>query len=139
MRINPYLSFDGRCREAFQFYATTFRGKIAMIMSRGESPIADQVAPEDRDGVMHAQLQIGDQVLMGADAPRGGYTRPSGGCVTINVDSNAEAERLFAALADGATVQMPIAETFWANRFGMLVDRYGTPWMINCPKSGPAG
>lgn len=138
MRINPYLSFDNCCRAAFEFYAKTFHGEIAMIMSRGESPMADQVAPEHRDGVMHAQLQIGDQVLMGADAPPGCYTKPGGGCVTLNVDSNAEAERLFAALSEGGAVQMPIGETFWANRFGMLVDRYGTPWMINCLKTGPA-
>ena len=81
MRINPYLSFRGQCREAFTFYARTFGGSIDMIMTQGESPIADQLPPDSRNAVMHAQMHVGDQVLMGADAPRGGYTRPSGGCV----------------------------------------------------------
>lgn len=137
MHINPYLSFDNCCRAAFEFYAKTFRGEIAMIMSQGESPMAEQLPADSRDAIMHAQLQVGDQVLMGADAPAGCYSKPSGGCVTLNVDNVAEAERLFAELGVGGSVQMPIAETFWAQRFGMVTDRYGTPWMINCLKSCP--
>ncbi len=136
MRINPYLSFDGRCREAFEFYARTFGGSIDMIMTQGESPIADQLPPESRNAVMHAQMHVGDQVLMGGDAPPGS-TKPSGFCVTLNVDDVVEAERLYAALADGGTAVMPIAETFWAQRFGIAHDRYGTPWMINCLKPMP--
>ncbi len=136
MRINPYLSFDGRCREAFEFYARTFGGSIDMIMTQGESPIADQLPPESRNAVMHAQMHVGDQVLMGGDAPPGS-AKPSGFCVTLNVDDVAEAERLYAALADGGTAVMPIAETFWAKRFGIAHDRYGTPWMINCLKPMP--
>lgn len=136
MRINPYLSFHGQCREAFAFYARTFGGSIDMIMTQGESPIADQLPPDSRDAVMHAQMRVGDQVLMGGDAPAGSG-KPSGFCVTLNVDTVAEAERLYAALADGGTPVMPIAETFWARRFGIVHDRYGTPWMINCLKPMP--
>ena len=136
MRINPYLSFRGQCREAFTFYARTFGGSIDMIMTQGESPIADQLPPESRNAVMHAQMRVGDQVLMGGDAPAGSGT-PSGFCVTLNLDTVAEAERLYAALADGGTAVMPIAETFWAQRFGIVHDRYGTPWMINCLKPLP--
>ena len=134
MRINPYLSFKGQCREAFEFYAKTFHGEIAMIMTQGESPMAAELPPENRDAVMHAQLNVGDQVLMGADAVESCGPSQGNGCVTINVDGVDEAERLFAALSAGGTVFMPIAETFWAQRFGIVTDRFGTPWMINCLK-----
>lgn len=135
MRINPYLSFDQQCREAFEFYAKTFHGKIAMIMSQGESPMAAELPAASRDAIMHAELHVGDQVLMGADAAEGCGPARSNGCVTITVDSSGEAERLFAALSEGGSVFMPMAETFWAQRFGMATDRFGTPWMINCLKS----
>jgi len=137
MRINPYLSFKGQCREAFEFYAKTFRGEIAMIMSQSESPMAAELPAESRDAIMHAELHVGDQVLMGADAVDICGTSQGNGCVTITVDSIDEAERLFAALSAGGTVFMPIAETFWAQRFGMASDRFGTPWMINCLKPMP--
>lgn len=137
MRINPYLSFKGQCREAFEFYAKTFRGEIAMIMSQGESPMAAELPAASRDLIMHAELHIGDQVLMGADAVEGCGPSQGNGCVTITVDSIDEAERLFAALSAGGTVFMPMAETFWAQRFGVASDRFGTPWMINCLKPMP--
>ncbi|MBA4284210.1 MAG: VOC family protein [Xanthomonadaceae bacterium] len=136
MRINPYLSFAGNCREAFEFYARVLRGTIVAMMRQGDAPIADQLPPESRDAVMHAQLQIGDQVLMGGDAPPGS-PKPAGICVTLNIDAVDEAERVYAALAEGGTTVMPIAETFWAQRFGIVHDRYGTPWMINCMKPMP--
>jgi PhnB protein len=134
MQLNPYLSFDGNCKAAFQFYAEALRGQIPFSMTYGESPMAAQTPTDHRDRIMHTRLVIDGQVLMGSDAPPERYQPAKGITVTISVDEPAEAERIFAALAQGGTVEMPIGETFWARRFGMLTDRFGTPWMINCEK-----
>jgi PhnB protein len=131
MQSNAYLTFDGRCRAAFEHYAKVLGGEIEVIMTHGESPMAEQTPPELRDKVMHAKLNLRDSVLMGADAPPDRYERPQGFSVAVHVDSAAEAERVFAALAEKGTVQMPLQETFWAIRFGALVDRFGIPWMVN--------
>src|SRR5580704_10153981 len=90
--------------------------------------------PETATRIMHARLQVGDRLLMGGDAPPQFVTKPQGFCVSVQVDDPAEAERIFLGLGDGGVVQMPIAETFWARRFGMLIDKFGTPWMVNCEK-----
>ena len=133
MQFIPYLDFDGQCREAFDFYATAFQGKITMRMTFGESPMAKDMPPEAHGRVMHSQLETANGILMGADGPP--HTHTHAGCVNLNVDSPAEADRVFNALAVGGDVQMPIAETFWAHRFGMLTDRYGKAWMVNCTKT----
>jgi PhnB protein len=101
-------------------------------MTFGGSPMEDRAPAEWRDKIMHARLTVGANVLMGSDAPPDRYEPMKGITVSIGVDDPAEAERIFHALAEGATVQMPIQQTFWAARFGMLTDRFGTPWMINC-------
>jgi PhnB protein len=132
MQITPYLSFDGKCAEAFRFYEQTLRGKIAMTMTYGESPMAAEFPPEARDRVLHIRLDADGAMLLGSDAPPGRASPMQGITVTLDVKEEAEAERLFAAFANGGTVQMPIAQTFWAKRFGMVTDRFGTPWMINC-------
>jgi PhnB protein len=134
MQLSPYLSFNGQCEAAFKFYAQCFGGKIAMKMTYGESPMADQTPPGFRDKIMHTRLLVGDNILMGSDAPPDRYAEAKGITVAIGVEDPAEAERIFHALAEKGTVGMPIQETFWALRFGMLVDRFGTPWMINCEK-----
>jgi len=134
-RITPYLSFDGRCREAFTFYAELLRGSIEMMMTHGESPMADQVPADWRDKIMHARLVIGGMELMGADSPPQYRTPKQGFSVSLGVEPAAEAERVFTALAEGGTVKMPLQPTFWAERFGMVIDRFGTPWMINCEKA----
>ena len=134
MQLNPYLSFNGNCAAAFRFYEKVLGGKIAMSMTYGESPMAAQTSPDFRDKIMHTRLITGDAVLMGSDAPPGRYQQASGITVALGVDTAAEAERIFHALAEKGTVQMPIAETFWAVRFGMLTDQFGIPWMINCEK-----
>lgn len=134
MKINSHLSFNGQCREAFKFYEQSLGANIGFIMTYGESPMGQQTPAEWRDKVMHARLDIGNQTLMGADAPPDRYERPQGFAVAIHTDQPAEAERIFKQLAEGATVQMPLQETFWAQRFGMLVDRFGIPWMLNCEK-----
>jgi PhnB protein len=137
MELNPYLQFDGTCAEAFRFYEQCLGGKVLMMMTAGESPMAAHLPPDRQDMIIHARLAVGDRLLMGSDAMGGSYTAPSGFNVTLMPEQPAEADRLFAALAEGGTISMPLQETFWAVRFGMLVDRFGTPWMINCER--PAG
>jgi PhnB protein len=132
MEISPYLNFDGQCAAAFKLYEKVLGGKIVGLQTHGESPMAEQVPPEWRSKVLHARLEVGKAVLMGSDVPPPHYVKPQGFGVSLSVDKPEEAERIFNALADGATVQMPIQKTFWSVRFGMLVDRFGIPWMVNC-------
>ncbi len=134
MQLNPYLLFDGNCEQAFKFYEQRLDGKIVSIMKHRESPMAGQVSPEWQDKILHARLDVSGQVLMGSDPPPEHYREMSGFSLSLGIDKPADAERIFHALAEGGTVQMPIGETFWAARFGMLVDRFGVPWMINCEK-----
>jgi len=105
------------------------------MMTHEETPIADQVAPEMRKAIIHARLTIGDKVIMGSDSPPDRYDAAKGFSVTVGVEEPAEAERIFAALSKDGTIRMPMEETFWAHRFGMLVDQYGIPWMINCERA----
>jgi PhnB protein len=138
MKLNPYLAFDGRCREAFEFYEKTFAGRITFIQTMGESPMAPSVPAEARDRVMHVSLQIGDQVLQGGDAPLGQYTKPAGFCVAVHFDDVTEGERVFSTLAQNGKAQMPFQPTYWAKGFGMLIDRFGTPWIVNAQETGAA-
>ena len=135
MKLNPYLAFDGQCREAFQFYEQCLGGKIAFMQTIGESPMAAQSPPDTHNRVMHVTLQIGDQVLQGADAPPGQFVKPSGFCVALQFDDAADGERVFNALSPGAKIQMPYQSTFWAKGFGMLIDRFGTPWIVNADQT----
>jgi PhnB protein len=132
MKIAAYLSFDGRCAEAFAFYAKALGGTIPFIQTFGESPMAEQMAPEWRDKVMHATLTVGDQTLYGADPPPVHYAKPQGVSMSITPASPAEGERIFSALAEGGSVTMPFGKQFWSEGFGMLTDRYGIAWMVNC-------
>ena len=136
MELNPYLVFDGKCEAAFKFYQKVLGGEIVAMMPHEGTPAADHVPAEWRNKIMHARLAIGDKLLMGSDAPPDRYEAMKGFSVTLSVSDPAEADRIFQALADKGTIRMPIAETFWATRFGMLVDQFGTPWMINCEKPG---
>jgi PhnB protein len=131
MKLNPYLAFDGRCRDAFTFYERTLGGRISFIQTIGESPMAANTPAEQHHRVMHVTLQIGDQVLQGADAPPGPFTRPAGFCVAMHFEDVPEGERVFNALAENGKVQMPFQPTFWAKGFGMLIDQFGTPWILN--------
>ena len=137
LTVNPYLNFNGDCKEAMELYARVLGGKLD-IQTFGESPMASQVGPSMKDLVIHARLSIGDAVLMASDAPADKYQRPQGTFVSINVDGAADADRIFNALAEGGSVDMPIQETFWATRFGMLVDQFGIPWMVNCEERSAA-
>lgn len=135
MKLNPYLMFNGQCEEAFKFYEQCLGGKITAMMTYGESPessMTEQMSDEWRNKIMHAGLMIDNQELMGSDSPPNYHETPQGFSVTINLEDPENAERIFNALADQGTVRMPFQQTFWAYRFGMLVDRFGIPWMINC-------
>jgi PhnB protein len=135
MQLNPYLFFNGQCEAAFKFYEQCLGGKIEMMMTYGDSPATEQVPAESRNKIMHARLIIGDKVLMGSDAPPPHAEQMKGFSVSLSVDDPADAERIFNALTVNGTVRMPIQKTFWAVLFGMLVDQFGTPWMINCEPS----
>lgn len=135
MKMTPYLGFDGDCREAFEFYAATLGGKVDMILSYGESPMRDELLPAAHDRVMHASLSVDGELLMGGDAPPGQYTKQQGMMVALEIADAGKAGRVFDALADGGQVGMPFEETFWVERFGMVTDRFGTPWAINGGKS----
>jgi PhnB protein len=135
MKLNSHLTFNGQCEAAFKFYERCLGGKIVTILTNGESPIASDVPAERRNQVLHAALSIGNETLMGCDTPPEHYQKPQGFSVALHVKDPEEAERKFQALAENGTVQMPIQETFWSPRFGMVVDRFGIPWMVNCEQA----
>ena len=134
MRLNPHLTFNGQCQAAFEFYKKCLGGEIVMMMRYGDSPLAEITSPEWGKKIIHATFALGEYVLTGADAPPERYQKPQGFSVLLHLGSAAEADRIFKTLAEKGMVQMPLQETFWALRFGMLVDQFGTPWMINCGK-----
>ncbi|HET7300834.1 MAG TPA: VOC family protein [Oleiagrimonas sp.] len=140
MNINPYLFFDGNCREAFEFYARCLGVEVKAMLSMSDGPGSEQVPADKRDLIMHACIAVGDDLLMasdwgcGMDSPP--FEAPRGFSVSLNVDSVAEAERVYTALAEGGRANMPLDKTFFAERFGMLTDRFGVPWMVNCEKDG---
>ena len=134
MQIAPYLNFPGTCAEAFAQYARVFGGTIRQRSTFGESPMKDQVGVDWQNKIMHVQLAIGDRIIMGSDAPPQYQEQKKGFSVNISVDDPAEADRIFKGLSEKGAVRMPIQETFWAQRFGMLTDQFGIPWMVNCEK-----
>lgn len=131
MQSNTYLFFDGECEAAFKFYEQCLGGKIDEMMTYGDAPMSEEIPSEQRDRIMHANLTVGGMVLMGSDTPPDGFQKPQGFSVNLQFDDLVEAERIFQKLAENGTVKMPFQETFWSTRFGMLVDRFGTPWMID--------
>ncbi|MGZ5118529.1 MAG: VOC family protein [Burkholderiales bacterium] len=135
MQINPYLLFNGQCEAAFKLYERVLGGKIDAMMTHAGTPAEAHVPPEWRNKIIHARLVVGDEVLMGSDAPPDRFQKPQGFSVSIQINKPADAERIFKALAENGTVQMPFEQTFWAFRFGMCVDRFGIPWMVNCEKA----
>ena len=132
MRLNPYLTFNGQCEAAFKFYERCLGGKVEAMIIHAGTPAEEHVPSEWRKKILHARLIVGDDVLMGSDAPPDRYEEPKGFSVSLQIKDPAEAERIFHALAENGTVRMPIQKTFWAIRFGMLVDQFGIPWMVNC-------
>ncbi len=135
MKLNPYLNFNGDCATAFRFYEKHLGGQIVAMMPYAGSPMEKEMPEEFHDKIMHARLMLGDQALMGSDEICGDYTAPHGFHIALNPTDPVEAERVFTALAENGTVRMPLQETFWAVRFGMLTDQFGIPWMMNCEKA----
>jgi PhnB protein len=136
MDLNIYLTFDGRCAEAFDEYARILGGEVRFRQTYGETPMAEHVPPEQHRRVMHSELALGGNVVMGSDAPPEWYTTPGGFSVSLHFDDLGEGRRVFDALAEGGTVKMSLQATFWAEGFGMLIDRFGTPWIVNCGHAG---
>ena len=135
MQLSPYLLFNGQCEAAFKFYEKCLGGKVEAIATFAQSPMAQQVPAEWGSKVMHARMNIGGMILLGSDSPLGEYRQPQGFSVSLSVKDPAETERIFHELEQNGTVQMPIQKTFWSARFGMLVDQFGIPWMVNCEQA----
>ena len=134
MHIEPRISlvFNGECDEAFTLYQQCLGGAVTFRLAWGDSPMANQAPAEWRDKILHATLKVGDAALSGGDVLPGGYLRPQGFQIQLNLADTAAAERIFAQLAEGGQVTVPLQQTFWAQRFGAVVDRFGIPWAINC-------
>jgi PhnB protein len=135
MRINPYLHFDGDCAEAMHFYAELLGGEIDMMMPFRGAPMPEQMPADWEDKIMHAQIKAPDGLtIMGTDAPPAYFKTPQGFSVSLTVNDPAEAERIYKALADRAqAISMELQKTFFAEKFAMLTDRFGIPWIVNCP------
>lgn len=138
MQLLPYLNFDGRCREAFEFYRAALDGDRLDVMTYGDSPMAAEMPDASHSLVMHACLQGGGTMLMGSDNTEPQPRETGVDSVNLIVDTPEQAERMWAGLSDGAEVRMPLQPTFWSPRFGMLVDRFGKAWMINRLPDDPA-
>ena len=135
LQISPYLSFNGQCEAAFKLYEQCLGGQLGGIFRYAGSPMADQVPADWQDKVMHGSVTLGNQVLMGGDVAPDRYEQPKGFSLSLQINNTTDAERIFHELAENGKVVMPFEKTFWAARFGMLVDRFGIPWLINCDGS----
>jgi PhnB protein len=136
MNVQPYLSFEGRAQEAIDFYKSALGAKVDAIMHFKDAPPEMNTSPESKDKVMHSAFHIGDTQIMATDGQCSGKATFSGITLTLNATSNGEAEKLFNALAQGGKVNMPMSETFFAHRFGMVADKFGVGWMVLNPKAG---
>jgi len=133
MKASTVLSFKGDCEAAFKFYEQHLGGQPGPIFRYAGSPMADSVPPDWRDKIMHGSIVVGDHLLMGGDVvDEGQYEAPKGFSLSLQISDTAEAERIYNALVPNGTVLMPLEKTFWAVRFGSVVDRFGIPWLINC-------
>ena len=142
MTLNPHISllFNGQCEAAFRFYERCLGGKIVSIFTWGKSPMAGDAPPGWAEKVMYGSLTIDETLISGSDVPPPHYEQPRGFEIMIEPEDPRDAERIFHALAENGTVAMPIQETFWSVRFGVLVDQFGIRWSVNCEKSPePAG
>lgn len=133
MQLHTYLNFGGNCEQAFRFYEAHLGGTITMLMRHGEAPNAGNVAPEWKDAVLHARITLGGTELLGADVPPDRFQPMRSAYLTLTVHTIDEAERLYALLSDGGQIFMKMESTFFASRFAMLRDRFGTSWMLLGP------
>jgi PhnB protein len=136
MQVNPYLFYNGNCEEALNYYQKALGAQIEAKMPYGDGPAEMPIPADWKTKIMHARITIDGEVLMASDATPGDYKAPQGFSVALAVEDPAEAERRFKALAEGGTVRMPFGQTFFSNGFGMCVDKFGIPWMVNSPKEG---
>jgi PhnB protein len=136
MKLTIYVNFAGMCAEAFRYYEQHLGGKVVFMMKHGESPEPGRLGPDWQDAVLHARIDIGATELMGADIPKAEPMRSA--YLSLGVDSDGEAERVFKALAEGGRVLMPLEETFFASRFGQVQDRFGMNWMVLHERPAPA-
>ena len=135
MHLIPYLQFDGQCEAAFKLYEACLGGKITFMMRYAEAPPSDKAQPAGwGDKVYHITLVADDYMLQGADLPPGSYQTPQGFSLSLELQDATKGERIFNELAQNGIVKMQLQETFWAQRFGVLVDRFGIPWLINVGK-----
>jgi PhnB protein len=136
VKLNPHLTFNGQCETAFRFYEKCLGGSIVTLLSYGDSPLSDKVPDEWRGKILHATLAFGETRLTGVDLLPKDFETPKGFYVLLNLSDPLEADRIFQALSEKGTVRMSIQKTFWAPRFGVLVDPFGIPWQINCERAG---
>jgi PhnB protein len=134
VQLQTYLNYGGNCEEAFKFYEKHLGGKITMLMRHGEQPDARNVPPEWSRAVLHARVAIGGTELLGADIPPDRFQPMRSAYLSLTLDSDEEADRVFALLSEGGQIFMPMQETFFASRFAMLRDTFGTSWMLLHPK-----
>jgi len=130
MKLDVYLNYGGNCEQAFRFYEQHLGGKITMMMRHGEQPNAGNVPANWRNAVLHARIEFGKTVLMGADMPPDRFQPMRSAYLTLTADSAEQAELLYALLTDGGQIFMKMEETFFASRFAMLRDKFGTSWML---------
>ena len=130
MQVQPYLFFDGRTEEAIEFYRGALGAEVTFLMRFNECPEPSSIPPGAADKVMHASLRIGDTTVMASDGNCQGRANFQGISLSLTASDEAEAERLFNALADGGQIQVPLAKTFFSPRFGVVADRFGVPWMV---------
>jgi PhnB protein len=135
MQMNPYLSFNGQCEAAIKFYVQCHGGQLGAIFRYAGTPFADQVPADWQDKVMHGSVTVGEQLLAGADVATERYEAPKGFSLSLQMKDPAEAERIFHELGKDGKVTVPLEKTFWAERFGAVVDRFGIQWLINCEGS----
>jgi PhnB protein len=134
--LNAYLFYNGNCEAAFKYYEEVLGGKIEFMLRADEGPADMKPEPGFEKKIMHARMAIGGQILMASDAPPGHFHKPQGFAVSLTVPDLAEAEKTFKALAEGGAENMPFEKTFFSKGFGMCVDQFGQPWMVNCPLEG---
>jgi PhnB protein len=136
MQINPYLFYNGNCEAAFKFYAKVLGGKIDAMLTHEGAPAEMQTPPEWKNKIMHAKMTIDGEVIMASDTPPAHFHQPQGFGVALQFDDPADAERKFKALSEGGAITAPFGKTFFSKGFGMCVDQFGIPWMVNCPLEG---
>ena len=134
MQLHTYLNYGGNCEEAFRFYETHLGGKITMMMKHGEQPNTQNVAPGWANAVLHARMNLGGTELLGADIPPDLFQPIRSAYLSLTLGTDEEADRVFALLSEGGQIFMPMQETFFASRFAMLRDKFGTSWMLLHPK-----